>query len=157
MKHKATSLFLGLCFSILAVAASPAYARSTTGFSAFHVEGPTGSDPYTCLNEANGAVVNNCTYDVSLEFDLPVDNTGGKTITVQDYWYGWPNNTSFQCVSYAYTGTEPSSTVGSTITFDLPGQSLSTDVNVANGGMSIQLICWSVPPGGGIANINWNA
>jgi hypothetical protein len=37
MKFKATSLFLGLCLAILAVAASPAYARSTTAFSAFHV------------------------------------------------------------------------------------------------------------------------
>jgi len=85
MKRTATSLFLGLCLAILAVATSPAHARSTTAYSAFHVEGPLGSDPYTCLSENNGAVVNNCTYAVSLEFNLPIDAKGTKTITVQDY------------------------------------------------------------------------
>ncbi|MGA7693453.1 MAG: hypothetical protein WCA76_00420 [Candidatus Sulfotelmatobacter sp.] len=153
MKLKATSLFLGLCLAIVAFAAGPAYARSTTGFSAFHVEGPIGSDPYTCLGENNGAVVNNCSYDVSLEFDLPIDNPGSHPITVQDYWTG---SDSFSCVSYAYTGQTPSSVVGSTIVFTAPGQSLVSTVNAANNGMSIQLICWYVPPGGGVANLNWS-
>ena len=154
MKRTATSLFLGLCLAILAVASSPAYARSTTAFSAFHVEGPIASNPYTCLSEYNGAVVNNCTYPVSLEFDLPIDSKGTKSITVQDYWTGSDAENTFGCQSFAYTGTEGSSTVGKTISFTAPLQSLTTTVT-AETDMSIQLICWNDPPGGGVANLNW--
>ena len=164
MKLKATTLFLGFCLAILAVAAGPAYAASTTGFSSFHVEQTSANEfktgqfdnAYDCLVESYGAVVNKCGYSVSLEFDLPITTSANHVITVQDYWYGWPNNTTFSCTSYAYAGTGPDAAgVGNTIYFDLPGQQWNT--NVANGnGMSIQLICWNVPPGGGIANINWN-
>jgi hypothetical protein len=163
MKRKATALFLGICMTFSVFAASPADARSTTGFSAFHVEvqGTLGTDPYTCLGEAFGAVVNNCGYSVSLEFDLPIDNTGGKTITVQDYWgpFGTPNApASFTCQVYSYAGTSNFSYVyGGAITFVQPGQQLAVNLDVPSNGMSIQLICWNVPPGGGIANINWNA
>ncbi|MFZ0478374.1 MAG: hypothetical protein WAL71_04440 [Terriglobales bacterium] len=154
MKRTATSLFLGLCLAILAVATSPAHARSTTAYSAFHVEGPLGSDPYTCLSENNGAVVNNCTYAVSLEFNLPIDAKGTKTITVQDYWTGSDAENTFSCQSFAYTGSEGSSTTGSTIDFSAPLQSKISTVT-ASTDMSIQLICWNVPAGGGVANLNW--
>ncbi len=154
MKRTATSMFLGLCLAILAVATSPAYARSTTAFSAFHVEGPIGSDPYTCLGENNGAVVNNCSYPVSLEFSLPIDSKGTKTITVQDYWAGSDAENTFNCNSYAYTGAEGSSTSGTTIDFTAPLQSKTSTVTAATD-MSIQLICWDVPSGGGVANLNW--
>ncbi len=155
MKLKATPLFLGLCLAVMAVAASPAFARSTTAFSAFHVESPIGSDPYTCLSENNGAVVNNCSYDVDLEFDLPIDTKGSKTITVQDYWTGSDQENTFSCQSYAYTGTEGYSTEGTKIDFTGPLQSKTSTVNVSTGGMSIQLICRGVPPGGAVANLNW--
>ncbi|MGB9234057.1 MAG: hypothetical protein WCC04_06555 [Terriglobales bacterium] len=155
MKRTATSLFLGLCLAILAVAASPAYARSTTGFSAFHVESPTASNPYKCLNENNGAVVNNCTYDVSLEFDLPIDSAGEKSIIVQDYFEGTAAENTFSCTSYAYTGSKASSTVGSAINFTGPTETLTTSVDVTEGD-SIQVICYNIPKGGGVANFNWN-
>jgi hypothetical protein len=156
MKVKATSLFLGFCVAIMAVAAIPAYARSTTAFSGFHVEGPTGSDPYTCLTERNGAVSNGCTYVVSLEFNLPIDYPGSKSIRVQNGW--WPTNPdqSYSCTSYAYTGRSDTSNVGTTITFTAAGQEKTTTVNVNNGATSIQVICWYVRPGGGVANFNWN-
>jgi|HubBroStandDraft_5_1064220.scaffolds.fasta_scaffold40468_3 hypothetical protein len=156
MKRKTASLFLGLCLAIFAVAASPAHARSTTGFSAFHVEnqGTLSSNPYTCVGESYGAVVNNCSYAVSLEFDLPVDNSGTHSITVQDYWYGWPNNTDFSCQAYSYAG-NGSYEYGGQITFSEPVQSLQFSVNVPNS-WSMQVICWNVPPGGGISNINWS-
>jgi hypothetical protein len=155
MKHTATSIILGFCVALLAIAASPAYARSTTAFSAFHVESPIASDPYTCLSENNGAVVNNCTYDVDIEFDLPIDTTGTKSITVQDYWAGTDQENTFSCKSYAYTGSEGASTQGTAIDFTATQQSFVTRVQVT-AKESIQVICWQVPPGGGVANFNWN-
>jgi hypothetical protein len=163
MKLKASTLILGLCLAMLAVAASPAYAASTTGFSSFHVEyqwtneykNATFDSPYDCLIENYGAVLNQCGQDVSLVFDLPITSSGNHTIQVQDYWYGWPGNTSFTCDAYSYAGTSGSVYAWGSLTFYEPGQNLP--VNVGNGnGMSIQLICWNVPPGGGIAQINWN-
>jgi hypothetical protein len=158
MKLKAASLFLGVCVAILAVASTPAFARNNTGFSAFHVEGPLDgagtADPYLCLNEDDGAVVNNCTYDVSLEFDLLIDDTGSKSITVQDYFLGTDADNTFSCTSYAYTGTENSGTVGTTISFTAPLQKKTSTVTAASGD-SIQLICSNVPPGGGVASLNW--
>ena len=65
MKLKGTSLFLGLCVAILAVAASPAFARSTTAFSSFHVERQYPNqyaNPENSLSESYGAMVNNCSY-----------------------------------------------------------------------------------------------
>jgi hypothetical protein len=159
MKLTAPSFFLGLCLAILAVAASPAYAQtfSTTAFSAFHVENPQKPDQYTCLSEDNGAVVNNCTkpVGVNLEFNLPIESPGVKNVTVQDYWAGTDAQNTFYCQTYAYTGTEGSSTLGTIINFTAPLQKLTSTVDVANAGMSIQLICWGVPKGGAVANLNW--
>jgi hypothetical protein len=143
-----------------AFAAGYADARSTTGFSAFHVEGPINSseNPYQCLVENNGAVVNNCSYPVSLEFDLPIDNTGSHNIPIQDYWGTVSVFDSFTCEAYAYAGNQGSSTVGTSATFYEPAQpNVNINVNVSNNGMSIQVICWNVPPGEGISNINWSA
>ncbi len=106
MKFKAASLFLGISL-VLAVASTPAHARSVTAFGSFHAQSATvlTDDPYTCITEDNGAAVNNCTYNVNLYFDLPIDTTTGtKTITVQDYWSGPGSFTSFNCDSYVYTG-----------------------------------------------------
>jgi hypothetical protein len=157
MKRKANSIILGLCVALIAIAASPAYARSTTAFSAFHVESPLSStqNPYLCLGEYNGVVLNNCSYAVSLEFDLPIDSTGSKSITVQNYWGGTEVEETFNCYSYVYNGSQPG-TDGTEISFTGVEQSLTTTVNVPNGGDSIQVICWDVPSGGGVANFNWN-
>jgi hypothetical protein len=165
MKHKTTSLFLGLCLAILAVAASPAYAkeRSTTAFSAFHVEINTlthyPGNPYLCLYENNGAVVNYCKYTVDLEFDLPIDTTGTKNIQVQDGWSGLGTGSeNFSCQSFAYKGTEGFSTVGTNVAFTGPGGTVTTTVNASSGdGIqdSIQVLC-NVPAGDAVANFNWN-
>jgi len=158
--RKSSLLFLGLCLAILAVAASPAYARSTTGFSAFHLQGTTKAEltgnPYSCLTELFGAVINNCTKAVSLEFDLPIDNIGTKNVVVQDYYAGTDAENTFTCQASAYAGTSASDNPGTFISFTAPLQTLTSTVDVTNDGMSIQLICADVPPGGGIANINWN-
>jgi hypothetical protein len=157
MKLKATSLFLGLCLAILAVAASPAHARSTAAFGAFHAQSATvlTEDQYLCLTEDNGAVVNNCAEPVNLFFDVQIDKAGEKTITLQDYWKSAGKFRSFQCVSYAYTGTMSSSTMGTTITFTETTQTLSTNDDVAPGD-TVTVICWQVPPGEGVASVKWN-
>jgi hypothetical protein len=155
----ASTLFLGLCLALLGVAANPAYARSNTGFSAFHVEGPLDgagtADPYLCLNEDNGAVVNNCTYAVSLEFDLDIDTTGTKNITIKNGWFATDAEETFSCTSYAYTGTNSNGTVGTTINFTAPSQSKTTTVTAAAGD-NIQVICYNVPTLGGVASLKWN-
>jgi hypothetical protein len=156
MKVKASSLVLGVCLAIMAVVAAPAFARSNTAFSAYHVENPLGSDPYTCVTEDNGAVFNNCTYTVSLEFDLPIDNAGEKTVTVRDFWQGTAAQNTFNCYLYAYTGTSGTSIEGTpAIAFNGISQTASTTVNVASGS-NMQLICWNIPPQGGVANLSWN-
>jgi hypothetical protein len=166
MKLKAMSLFLGLCLAILAVAASPAYAAetlSTTAFSAFHVEINTlttyPADPYLCMYENNGAVVNYCSYTVDLEFDLPIATPGTKSIKVLDGWSGLGTGTeNFTCQSFAYTGTEPSSTLGTNVAFTGPGQTVTTtvDASSSNGILdSIQVLC-NVPAGDAVALFNWN-
>ena len=134
---------------------TPVYGRRTTAFSGFHVESPIASAPRTCLSENNGAVVNNCSHNVSLEFNLPIDSKGSKSILVQDYWAGTNQENTFACQSYAYTGTQGSSTPGTTIYFNAPYQNYNSIAYAAATGDSIQLICWDVPPGGGVANLNW--
>ncbi len=166
MKLEATKLFLGLCLAILAIAASPAYAAealSKTAFSAFHVEINTltayPGDPYLCLYENNGAVVNYCSYTVDLEFDLPIVTAGTKSIKVRDGWSGLGTGTeNFTCQSFAYTGTEGSSTLGTNVAFTGPGQTVTTTVDAsAAGGFldGIQVLC-NVPAGDAVAIFNWN-
>ena len=154
MKFKATTLILGLCLAVLAVAPSPAYARSTTGFSAFHVYPKNSPNNLACLSEFFGAVVNNCTHSVGLEFDLPVDNAGTKKVQVLNYWDGTDAQESFSCGAYAYNG---NGTIvnGSPINFTKPNQTLTSAVTLTSGG-AIQVTCTDIPPGGGVALINWN-
>jgi hypothetical protein len=160
MKLKATTLFLEMCLAALGATACPAYARSTTAFSAFHVEiNPLtkySADPLGCLYENNGAVVNHCDFTVDLEFDLPIDTPGSKQIIVQNGWAGLGTGSEeFTCQSFAYTGTKSSSNVGTQIGFSGPGQTLTTTASVSGGATSIQLLC-NVPAGDAVANFNWN-
>jgi hypothetical protein len=157
MKFKATSFLLGICLASLAVAASPAYALSQPAFGAFHVQSATvlTEDQYLCLTEDNGAVVNNCAGPVNLFFDLPIQTSGEKTITVQDYWNGPPNFVSFGCISYAYSGTNSNGLIGTTATFTGTTQTESTGVGVPAGD-TVTVICWQVPPGEGVASVKWN-
>jgi len=165
MKLKATSLFLGLCLAILTAAASPAYAEtlSATAFSAFHVEINTltnyPGDPYLCLFENNGAVVNTCNYTVDLEFDIPIVSAGKKSITLLDGWSGLGTGSEqFSCQSFAYTGTEGSSTVGTNPSFTGPGTKITTTVTASmNDGIldAVQVLC-NVPAGDAVALLNWN-
>ena len=131
MKHKATTILLGLFLTALAVVASPAYARSTTAFSAFHVEvlENASKNAYSCLQEHYGAVVNNCGYPVSLEFNLPIDTIGYKTVTVQDYWSGTEAEETFGCDTSVLTGNDTIIGSQSFVNFTGPSQSLAMTVN----------------------------
>jgi len=157
MKHKATSLFLGLCLALMAIVASPAQARSTTGFSAFHVEvqGTTTTNAYLCLGESYGQVINDCASQVNLEFNLPVDNQTNHTVTIQNDWSGSATQSTFYCQLYSYSGSSSEYNYGGQINFTGPVQTQSLTVYTPEN-WSIQLICFNVPNGGGIANINWN-
>jgi hypothetical protein len=157
MKRKATSLFLGTCLVILAGAVSPAFARSTTAYNSFKVwmaDKNQFKATYSCLTESFGAVLNQCAFPVSLDFDVPVDTEGSHTFTVQNYWSGTDAENTFQCQSFAYPG-NGKIVIGSVINFTGPGQTLETTVNLA-AASSVQLICSDIPEHGGVANINWN-
>jgi hypothetical protein len=157
MKDKATTILLGLCLTALAVVASPAYARSTTAFSAFHVEllGKASKNAYLCLYENYGAVVNACSYPVSLEFDLPIDTVGHKTITVQNWWGGTDAEETFECDGTVNSGVGSIIDDQAFVNFTGGSQPLQMTLDVGVGGLSMQMICWNIPPGGGVANLNW--
>jgi hypothetical protein len=185
MSSSISRLVLVASASLLAVVAvaTVANARSTTGFNAFKVQNPSAipgvcssisncfAGYYQCLTEDYGAVVNNCPLQIettpptnvplpSLVFDLPIDSAGTKLISVWPYSGSWnpapeaDNPDSFECTGYAYE-TNGAFTLGGTITFSRPVVTpQSLQVTVQSGG-SITLICWNVPSGAGIANINW--
>ncbi len=157
MKLTSASLFTGVCLAISALTAIPAYAVSSTAFSLFHVEGPLSSteNSYLCLGENNGAVVNNCTWDVSLEFNLPINSLGAKSISVQNLW-GSPPLHSFTCTVYAFSGLTGSSYAETALAYNASSNSFNGSIDLTANGSSMQVICWNVPPGQGIANFNWN-
>jgi hypothetical protein len=150
-------LILGLCFSLSVAATVQAQERQVTGFSSFHVTGPlvppSGQlPPYECLGESWGAVINNCTYDVSLAFNLPIDNPGNVVITLQDYWGTWPGGT-FTCSTAAVNGLG-SSGIASWGTFFTNSQPIFLAVD-PNASQAILVNCGPIPPGAGISKIAW--
>jgi hypothetical protein len=165
MKRKVTLLLMGICLAILAGAASPAYARSTTGYSAFKVQQGKANqygknNPYSCITEFFGEVVNYCSFNVDMEFDLPIDTDGSFQVSVQNLSFDSQN--TMNCTLGSYTG---NGSIGfQKVTFQFAGtggahQTKTVDISAVAGG-TIQLIC-NVPAnnsGGlsGIADINWN-
>jgi hypothetical protein len=133
---------------------------SITAFNTFHVQNPGilphTPNPYLCLDEDNGAVVNECGDPVNLAFDLPVNTSRDHTIAVRDYWR-FDQGSSFTCRGYAYPGTGQG-VQGTSVTFKAASQLLH--VKVASTGIypnigSIAVICLNVPPHDGIAMINY--
>jgi hypothetical protein len=156
MKNKVKSFVLGISLAILGLPPNSAFARSSSGFSSFHLQSAT--EPfagYACVTENNGAVVNSCTHDVNLLFETPIDNTSTThSITVQNYW-GMKADTTFSCVAYAYTGTTGSSTSQVPFpTFTTGVQSFTESIYVGPAEY-MQVICFHVPPGDGVASVTW--
>lgn len=163
MKLKATSIFLGICLAALAGAASPASARSTPAFGTFKVQQSSANqygtnNPYDCLTEFWGEVVNHCGYTVYLAFDLPIDNDGSHWVQVQNLSFG--SNANVFCSVTSFTGLGPDGADAVGLNLSGPTISQTVSVNVAPGG-TIQVLC--TVPGvskkktlpSGIADINW--
>jgi len=158
MKGKTKLLILGLCLALsLATATVPAEARNTTGFAGFHLDSPNTykSDPYLCLTEDHGAVVNSCGFTVGIVYDMPVDNTGTHWISVVGYW-GFAGN--YYCQPWAYDG-NGGAWAGPQVSF-FAGErgsegTWNTNVTTYSNGESITLYC-VLPNGAGIANVNWS-
>jgi len=163
MKLKATSLFLGICLAALASAASPASARTVSGFTSFHVGSNVvnayKTNPYNCVTEWYGAAVNYCKESVGLDFSLPIDTAGSHSVSVTDLWFGL--NAPINCGISSYTGKGESGGDVQNITFTGLSQTLQATINVPTGGY-IQVICIlpaatsnKSPGGAGIAFIEW--
>ena len=147
------SLLPAICLAVAIFTATlPAYARSTSGFNSFHILSPSSAS--SCVTESWGAVVNNCTYDVTFVFDLPVDNDGAKTVSAVDYING---TGSFGCyaISFGQNGRNDYDE-GQAQTFNGSGQQSLNFSTYVYPGWSLSLYCWSVPPGRGIQLLNWN-
>jgi hypothetical protein len=161
MKLKATSLVLGLCVAIMAVAASPASAQSTRSvpaFESFHVWSPStkAAAALNCLNESKGAVINNCKYQLILAFDLPIDKQGiVHTVSVQNY-VGGTGTVGANCNTWTYDG-DGDDAQGTYIYFNPNGaQTLSsTAVLIPDTTNTITLFC-TLPLGEGVASLTWN-
>lgn len=150
MKLNRSSLFLGIWLALTVLAAVPGYARSSTGINSFHVMWP--GSAYSCLQEDYAAVVNHCTYTVSLTFDMPIDNVGSHGIDVVDY----PNGAgSFGCQAVTYSPYGHVDFQTPEQTFNATGQERKHFDTFVWPGDSITIICWDVPPSRGITSLNW--
>lgn len=153
MKIKST--FLGICVALSVLAAGiRVQARSIDAFSSFHVQVSTGSqqNAYTCVQESYGAVVNKCTYEVRLAFELPVDNDVVHTVSVQNYVKG-TGTTGANCSVWSYDG-NGNGQAGKSLTFSPNGQQTLNFTSILFGN-NISLLC-HIPVGEGIGAITWN-
>jgi hypothetical protein len=155
MKLNATTLFLGFCLAMLAVAASPASARSVPAFESFRVWSPIGdaATALSCLTESTGAVINNCTYQVTVAFDLPIDNEGiAHEVSVQNYVHG-TGKVGANCNTWSYDGNGNDAS-GSYIYFNPNGAQTLTSTSAIFGN-TITLFC-TLPVGEGVSSLTWN-
>ena len=123
MKSKHQTLFLGMCLGLSLLAANvPAYARTTTAFSSFHIRTPLDANhnPNACVVESYGAVVNRCPYTVGVMFDIPVDSTyPHNTVWAQNYVHGTGTIGTY-CALYTFDGNGNGS-LGTQATFNASG------------------------------------
>jgi|HubBroStandDraft_1064217.scaffolds.fasta_scaffold175812_2 hypothetical protein len=150
--------------ALVPVRSADAELGSINGFNNFHVEETPATtqttNPYQCVFEDNGAVYNNCTYQVTLDFNLPVHSVGSHTIHIRNYW-NQAAGTSFNCIVYACPTslTNHECLVGDTVTFTAAYQLKSVSVTTSGAYPNMQnmaLICWNLSTGDGIATINYD-
>ncbi len=154
MKLKTTSLLLGICLTVSVITASPVYGRSTSAFSSFRVRLPIDAtqNPYNCVIETWGAVVNNCGYQVSVVFDLVIDHPVVHTVKVQNYVNG-TGTVGAECAVWSYDG-DGNGHAGTILTFNPNGEQ-TLKFTTALFGDSVSLLC-DLPIGEGISSISWN-
>jgi hypothetical protein len=154
-KMKFKSLFFGICFALSTlVASAPASAWTVSAFSSFHVRLPIDStqNPYNCITESYGAVINNCSYSVTLVFNLPLANVGFHYLYAQNYVHG-TGKTGATCTVWSFDGDGNGRNGTTNLTFNPNGvQTLVFDS--ADFGNTMTLDC-SVPTGAGIGAINY--
>ena len=152
MKCKTQSLLVAICLALSILAAGiPAEARDTTGWNSFRVWSPLGA--YNCVGESFGAAVNVCNQNINLTFETVVDTAGWHTIGVWDSPGGYG---SFTCAAYSFSGINDGAYWGTPATFNPSGQESLGFSTYVYGGWAMSLYCYNVPPGRGIANLNWN-
>jgi hypothetical protein len=154
MKNRVTSLLLGICLAVSVIAASPAYARTTTAFTSFRLRLPIDStqNPYNCITESYGAVVNNCAYQVSVSFDLIIDHPIVHTVKAQNYVSG-TGTIGTSCAVWSYDG-NGSGRASPILGFKPNGEQTLTFSSILFGD-TISLLCDS-PSGEGVSSITWN-
>lgn len=152
---KLKSLFFVFFFAVSSMLAHAAGIELTVNaFNSFHVRLPIDPTdaPYQCITESDGAVVNGCSYEVHLSFDLPVYEAVVHTLKVQNYTHG-TGSAGATCNVWSYDG-NGGGMEGTNATFNLSGQQTLTFTSVLFGN-SVALLC-DIPSGEGIGAITWN-
>lgn len=152
MKLNAKSLLLGISVALTFVVANvPAEARSTSGWNSFRPW--PNPDWYNCVHEQDGAAYNGCGSTIGLSFETVVDHAGWHSITV---WDSAPGYGIVECAALAFSNQANSISFGNPIDFSSSGQEALTSSAYVYPGWSLSLYCGQVPPGRGIASLNWN-
>jgi hypothetical protein len=103
-----------------------------------------------------GAVINNCKYQITVAFDLPIVNQEiVHTVSVQNY-VGGTGAVGADCLTWSYDGNGHDAE-GTYIYFNPNGAQIltSTAALIPNTPHSITLFC-TLPVGEGVASLTWN-
>jgi len=128
---------------------------TTNAYNSFRVRLPVGKDSDACLTESEGAVINNCTYQVSVVFDSPIifrKDPIIHTITAQNYVHG-TGAVGATCTIWSYDG-NGNGEFGTNQTFK-PNGAQALNFTSLRFGNTISLLC-DLPVGEGISALQWN-
>lgn len=128
---------------------------TTNAYSSFHVRLPVGKDSDACITESEGAVINNCKYEVSVVFDSPVifrKDPIVHYITAQNYVNG-TGTVGATCNIWSYDG-NGGGKEGTNSRFNPNGAQALTFTSLKFGN-TISLLC-DLPVGEGISALHWN-
>src|ERR1700677_3465016 len=103
-----------------------------------------------------GAVINNCKYQITVAFDLPIVNQEiVHTVSVQNY-VGGTGTVGADCLTWSYDGNGHDAE-GTYIYFNPNGAQIltSTAALIPNTPHSITLFC-TLPVGEAVASLTWN-
>jgi hypothetical protein len=143
-----------------------AQGRSADAWSSFKIwrvyGGHSVADASSCLYESYGAVINGCTYNVGLTFDLTLDssvvNNGSTYLTAYVNIVANPKNLSKTATCSLNAFGQPGSSVGWTssgpvvVAYTGAGQ---LNVSSATSIYAAGIYCDNIPPGLGIGWVQW--
>jgi hypothetical protein len=104
------------------------------------------------VTESWGAVVNNCTYEVDISFDLVIDHLIVHKVKAQNYVNG-TGTTGASCAAWTFDG-DGNGKGGPALVFNPNGAQTLTFTTVPFGN-NLSLLC-NLPSGEGISSIRWN-